>query len=467
MARKRDASISPPPATRSTGIKSEADSPDSGSGALPGDVDLRKTKKLKTDLDEWPAAACQIDAARTFVRRVVEADGDVLLCPDKDADGLSAGAIMYRTLVKLGKAESQLHVHFLQKGTSIHDDAERDRMAVYKPKYVIVLDQGSRGGRPILDGCETLLIDHHYSFEFPDDAVVCTAAHSPPIATSALLTYHICNALHPDITPEIDYLGALGTMGDLGSTVKWQKPFPPYLGEVVKAKGKKNFSDAVGLVNAPRRSAAFNVVEAWRSILCSTEPSDILHHSRNPHLKHLLTARDEVFDETERNTHTAPLFTADRRTACLVINSPCQVHPIIATRWAGFLKSKDLCVVMVANKGYMDGKVHFSCRIPKFRRHLDGTEDAIDLQQTLKDYASRNPDLARRLQELGSFAKGHREASGGVLDIDLWEQLYATMEIGPAVRAKKKPEASPAKQKNTLMNYFASPKKEKEEAQAS
>ena len=452
MPLKREAPISPP-ATASNAVETP-------SQAVPADADTRKSKKLKTDLDEWPAAHSQIEAARAFVRKAAESEGNVLLCPDKDADGLSAGAIMYRTLLQLGKKEDQIKVHLLSKGTSIHDDVERIRMAANNPTHVIVLDQGSRGGRAFLDNVESLLIDHHYSFEFPDEAVVCTAAHSPPIATSALLTYHICDALHPDLRPQIDYLGALGTMGDLGATVKWQDPFPPYLGEVVKSKGKKNFSDAVGLVNAPRRSSAYGVIDAWRSILCSTEPSDILHHSRNPHLKDLLVARDEVFDETERNTHTAPLFTKDKRTACLVISSPCQVHPVIATRWAGFLKSKDLCVVMVANKGYMDGKVHFSCRIPKFRRHLDGTEDAVDLQQILKDYASRNPELARTLTELGSFAKGHREASGGVLDVALWEQLYETMEIGPAIRTtKKKEDTSPAKQKNTIKNYFTSPGK--------
>ncbi|BFZ57007.1 hypothetical protein PYCC9005_004057 [Savitreella phatthalungensis] len=458
MARKRDASISPPrlpsPPRRPTS-RSRDSSPDSQASDAP------KNKRLKTDLDEWPAARSQIESAREFVRRVAASTGTVIIAPDKDADGLSAGAIMYRTLVKLGKSPDTIAVHLLEKGTTIHDDYERDQMLQHQPADLIVLDHGSRGGPPILPGIPTLILDHHYSFEFPEGAVICTAAHSPPIATSALLTYEVCDPLHPELRPEIDYLGALGTMGDLGATVKWDSPFPSHLGSVVKAKGKKNFSDAVGLVNAPRRSSAYNVIEAWNSILCSTEPSDILHHSRNPHLKQLIVARDQVFDETERNTHTAPLFTRDKRTACLVISSPCQVHPVIATRWAGFLKSKDLCVVMVANKGYMPGKVHFSCRIPKFRRHLDGTPDAVDLQQVLKEYAARDPDLATTLQQMGSFAKGHREASGGVLPNDLWDKLYDTMEIGPSIREKKPPKETDQKQRNKLTNYFTSPSKSK------
>ena len=43
-----------------------------------------------------------------------------------------------------------------------------------KPIFVIVLDQGSRSGPPVIDGpgVKTLLIDHHLSDEFPKDAQV-------------------------------------------------------------------------------------------------------------------------------------------------------------------------------------------------------------------------------------------------------------------------------------------------------
>lgn len=415
-------------------------------------------KKNHSEPIVWPAPEDKIDAARAFIRKVAEAQARVVICPDKDADGLSAGVILYRTLVALGMKEDQLKVHLLSKGTSLRSESEADQIQKLEPSFVIVLDQGSFDGPEIVPGIPTLIIDHHYSFEFPDKAIVCTAAYSPPIATSALLTYHICEALHPDLKTKIDYLGVIGTVGDLSATVKWVEPFPPYLGEVMRDKGKKNVSDAVGLLNAPRRSSIYNTIEAWNSLLYTNNPSEILHHSTNPHLKKLLEARDEVAVETENNSHNAPLFSADKRTACLIISSGCQVHPVVATRWAGFLKSKDLAIVMCANTGYHPGKVHFSCRIPKFRRVDDGTDKAIDIQAILKDYASRNPDLERRLKAGGNFAKGHKEASGGVLETELWEELYKTMEIGKPV---KKVKASPKKQSNVLTNYFTSPAKQK------
>lgn len=432
---------------RSASAESDEESDDSSKGP----------KRAKTDIDEWPASKQSIESARKFVRKAASSGGRVVICPDKDADGLSAGAIMLRTLVALGANEDMISVHLLSKGTGIHSDEETSKIKLLEPGFIIILDQGSRKGPAILQGVPTLIIDHHYSFEFPEEAVICTAAYSPPIATSALLTYCICEPLAEELKEKINYLAVIGTVGDLSATVKWIEPFPPYLGQVMKEQGKKNIADAVGLLNAPRRSYIYNTDQAWYSLAKTQNASQILHHSTNPHLARLIEARDEVAIETEKNSHNAPLFSADKKTACLIISSGCQVHPVVATRWAGFLKSKDLCVVMCANTGYMEGKVHFSCRIPKFRRQDDGTANAVDLQAVLKDYASRNPDLERRLIEGGSFAKGHKEASGGVIDVDVWEELYKTMEIGKPIQKKTK--EAPKVQKNVLTNYFTSPKK--------
>jgi len=42
-------------------------------------------------------------------------------------------------------------------------------MAETCPKYIIVVDQGSRGGPPVIDSEDTkcMIIDHHLSDEFP------------------------------------------------------------------------------------------------------------------------------------------------------------------------------------------------------------------------------------------------------------------------------------------------------------
>ena len=195
----------------------------------------------------------------------------MLIVPDKDADGLDAGVILHKTLVSLGLSPDLIDVHLISKNSTIHDEVERAAMQGKDPKYIVVLDQGSRAAPPIIDAPDThsLIIDHHLSDEFPKNAMVLltwppppriviycllilqvvSACHYPPVATSALLTYEICKPLNPDISASCGYLCAMGTHGDLGNTLKWKPPFPD-MTEVFKTHTKKAINEAVSLINA-------------------------------------------------------------------------------------------------------------------------------------------------------------------------------------------------------------------------
>ena len=123
---------------------------------------------------------------------------------------------------------------------------------------------------------------------------------------------------------------------------------------------------------------------------------------------------------------------------------------------ASHLKSKALEIVMVANTGYLPGKVNFSCRIARCARQND---PPVNIIATLKAIAAQDDgDLVQRLGE--SFARGHKEASGGIVGIKEFDDLYELMGVGqkpdaadgPVSAKGKRVEASP--QKNTLTNYF-------------
>ncbi len=372
-----------------------------------------------------------------------------LIVPDKDADGLDSGVILYKTLVALGLPPNLIHVHLISKNTNVHDEAERAAMQAECPKYIIVVDQGSRSAPPVVDSADTkaLIIDHHLSDDFPKNATVVSACHYPPVATSALLTYEICKPLHPDIVASCGFLCAMGTHGDLGNTLKWKPPFPD-MTETFKTHTKKAINDAVALVNAPRRTAKFDVISAWQALLEAKSPKDILSNRR------LLDARAEINEEVERQTHTPPKFSKDGKIAVLRINSAAQVHGVIATRWAGYLNSKALEIVMVANSGYRPGFVNFSCRIARCARSRD---PPVNIIASLKAAADLDTgDLVARMGE--SFARGHKEASGGIIPVAEFDELMALMQIGEKPDSKAD-EASKAKiktspQKNNLMNYF-------------
>lgn len=388
-----------------------------------------------------------------------KAQKSTLIVPDKDADGLSSGVILRRTLELLGLRPDLIHVHLISKGNNVHSEEERERMKACSPEYVFVLDQGSRKSSPVIDGHhKALIVDHHHATkdDFPQDADFVTACDSPPVATTSLLIYHICHPLHAQVEDRCAWLCIVGTHGDLGNTLKWESPFPD-MSLVFKEYTKKLLNEVVSYVNAPRRTATYDVSSAWDALVTAEHPSEALKHPR------LLAARQEVNAEVERCTHAAPKFSPDGRIAVFRISSEAQVHPVIATRWAGHLQSKSLEIVMVANEGYLPGKVNFSCRIPRCARSRD---PPVNIIESLKAYASQEPhesdgDEAKvrqtpLLERLGdNFARGHVQASGGIVDVEEFEELVHLMRIGE--KANKSGGPSPKKatgQSNKLTNYF-------------
>ena len=285
----------------------------------------------------WPAPKEQITAATEFIVECAKSNEKTLLVPDKDTDGLTSGAILYRTLVALGLDVGLIDVHLVEKGSTIHADRERTAMNAYGPSYIFVLDQGSRKSPPVVDTAhKALIIDHHYAEDedFPEKALVVSACHSPPVVTSSLLTYLLCEPLHSDIKAKCDWLCIMGTHGDLGTSLKWEQPFPD-MGESFRKYTKKTLNDAVSSINAPRRTATYDVRSAWDILLSSSGPADVLKHPT------LLAAKHEVSGEVERCTHTAPKFTPDGKVAVFRIASAAQVHPIIATRWVSISRIVD------------------------------------------------------------------------------------------------------------------------------
>ncbi|RMY98612.1 hypothetical protein D0862_07501 [Hortaea werneckii] len=421
---------------------------------------------------QWPAPRAQIEKARQMIRDCANSHSKTLIVPDKDADGLSAGAILRHTLTILGLPKDLIAVHLLTKGNTVHSEQERQRMAEHRPQYVFVIDHGSRSGPPVIDGTHNaLIIDHHYATDtdFPQGSEHVSACHSPPVATSALLTYEICKPLHPDVYERCAWLAIVGTYGDLGNQIKWEAPFPD-MREILKRHSKKKLGDVVSAVNAPRRTATYDVKSAWDALCDTSEPASILKNTR------LEAARQEVAAEVERCTHTAPKFSPDGKVAVFRIRSEAQVHPVIATRWAGHLSSNKLEFVLVANEGYLPRKVNFSCRIARSARNRDPPISIIDrlryyagLDEAQND-SSENADSggAERiplLERVGDdFARGHVQASGGIVNTEEFEELMRLMQIGVKPPKDENDGGSPSKkkakagidpgQKNTLTSYF-------------
>lgn len=449
--------LSSPKSTPLKRLKAEA----SSSSASLAPVQISRTS---SEFPEWPARQSDIDKARKFLQRAARAAGDgdnekILLIPDKDADGLSAGCIVKRTLIHLGAHTDNILLHHIPAGKAPTADEE---LQSYNARWIIVLDQGSVRGPALVPGGElgwesddekavrTLVLDHHHvkdlDHECPTGALLLNASHHSPVCTSALLAWCVCRPFWPDNVGgggEIDYLALIGTCGDLSINVAWDAPWPDFEPEL-KRWGKSKIGKVVAMINAPRRTPLHDAFVSWKALDVSESPLDVLDAEKNPSFERLNEARRLVASETERQTHTPPKFSKDSRVALLTISTPYQVHPSIATRWSGTLKgAKRLEIVMCANTGFgavyeetkkeeaeevpgenikneegsdkeqKERYVHFSCRIANAAKARGENPNIIEL---LNEYAARDPSFLNDLRESGqgSFARGHREASGGV-----------------------------------------------------
>jgi hypothetical protein len=75
--------------------------------------------------------------------------------------------------------------------------------------------------------------------------------------------------------------------------------------------------------------------------------------------------------------------------------------------------------------------------------------------EILKGYANET-DSGDLKQRLGmSFARGHKEAIGGIVPKAEFEELMSVMRVGEKPEETAKDKKSLIVQSNTLMNYFA------------
>ncbi|KAL0052534.1 hypothetical protein WJX82_003515 [Trebouxia sp. C0006] len=409
------------------------------------------------DMTDWPCKLSALESARDFVKDVANKGGKVLLAPDRDADGLCAGATLHHALTALGATD--IDTYFVPKGENIHTKKATEALSVFNAAALIVLDQGSRGGPAILPGVPTLILDHHQSTVFPNEAKVASAYGHEPVATTSLLAYVLCHDLHPSLEEKVNWLGVLGTFGDLGSGVKWQPPFPDMGSAIKQYGGKQKFSQAVSLINAPRRTAACDMAGVWQAVLQATSPKDIVD-GKVPGVEAMQAARDEVTGEVNKHARAPPKFSADGTVALITINSGAQIHPLIATRWCSSLKGKNLRYVIVANYGYLPDRVNFAARIAKNRANPDVP---VDLIASFKAAAETDPGLSEILGD--NFARGHAQASGGSVSAEAFKRLLKALgfdengnTLGGGDKKRKQGGAdagngTPGKKTKTLMNF--------------
>lgn len=352
-----------------------------------------------------------------------------VLC-DSDADGLPAGALLVRALRSAGF--SAVTAEARRKGESAWGSEVLARLRECAPGALIVADLGSRDGE-LLPGVPTLLLDHHCPIGVPEGAVLITGygtgaegGDGKDVPTTGLMAWWCARALvGEDLAEEWLWLAGISLLSDLGD----KAPFA----ELARAKtifGGGALREATSLLNAPRRTASANADAALRLLLKADGPKQVLS-GEFPETTDLLAAKAEVGAALASARKLPPRFSRAMREelgadlVAIRIDTPCQVHPLIAMQWrARFPKS----VVLGVNTGYRPGWVHFSGRAPA----------GVNLLQFLARHRPEGADAG--------YGLGHNQASGGALPTEVWNRWAAELGFGPELQVRSPSAAAQAPQ---------------------
>jgi single-stranded DNA-specific DHH superfamily exonuclease len=357
--------------------------------------------ELENTINQTPTLEAALDAFKAFVDRI-QPDKSVVVLHDSDADGVTAGVALQLALsragfenVKLVAPNRDSEALLLSADRNAWTPANRERVIAAAPDSLFVLDLGSQS-EPVLAGVPTCFIDHHRPEGVPPGDTLISAYTWEPIPNTSLLVWDLCSSL-TDVS-DLDWIAAIGTISDLGEKAPFEM--------LAVAKSRytaKYLKEASALINSARRASQYNPEVAVRALLTHDSPRSLVN-SNTHEVEQLREARKEVQAAMEQAKKAAPVFSGN--VALVRINSPCQIHPLIAQSWRTRLPKY---IVMVANEGYIPGRVNFSVR----------TASGINVLDFLK-----NVDLS---PGEGSYGHGHDSASGGSLPVERWNELLSSL----------------------------------------
>ena len=329
--------------------------------------------------------------AHEFAQWADALPGAPLLCGHHDADGLSALALLARAWER--KFGERPPLRIVGRGENAWTKEFADTLADGLHGLVL-LDLGTGERKPT--DASLCVIDHHVPTSEASDRLVLSGYGETPVPSTSLIAWWAAKGLIGDDADDLLWLAYVGAMGDMADT-----------GFDVLDAAKKRYKvgrtrEVVSLVNAPRRSASGDAAPALEWLLAASDPQDALSGDY-PARAVCEAAREEVKAATAEARRAPPRFGSvyGSDVAIIRVDTPCQVHPLIAQSWAGRLKP---AICFAANAAIEPGRVSFSGRTRG--------EDK-DIIAFLAEHAPENADRTR-------YGNGHRKAAGGSLPAAQW-----------------------------------------------
>ena len=331
--------------------------------------------------------------------------GPPLFCGHHDADGLSALAIMARAWEARTGARPPLRI--VGRGENAWTPEFADTLGD-DLHGLVLLDLGTAEAKPT--EAPLCVIDHHVPTSEADDRLVLSGYGQDPVPSTSLIAWWAAKGLVGDAADPLLWLAYVGAMGDMAD-----KGFP----DIERARklfkvGKTR--EVVSLVNAPRRSPSGDASPALEWLLAADSAVDALTGDY-PARAACEAARDTVKAATAEGRRAPPRFGSryGSDVAIIRVDTPCQIHPLIAQSWAGRLKP---AICFAANAEIEPGRVSFSGRT----RGKDA-----DIIAFLAEHAPDGVDRTR-------YGNGHRKAAGGSLPVAQWNAWVDSLGFDDRVK---------------------------------
>jgi single-stranded-DNA-specific exonuclease len=353
--------------------------------------------------DPTPNFETALKAFKGFIKQIDKSDRVVCL-HDSDADGVTAGVVLQKAMKQLGFTNLKRLAPTRERNAWAQ--SSKDLIAAERPAFLFVMDLGSQANK-IIENVPVCFIDHHRPGGALAEDTLISAYTWNPVPNTSLIVYDLFSAL-TDVS-QYDWIAAIGTISDLGE----KAPFD--LLETTRQKyTAKWLKESVSLVNAARRASNYEPEIAALALLSFSNPKDLVN-SDSAEVERLREAKREVNIELNEARKAAPTFAGN--VALIRMNSPCQIHPLIAQSWRTRLPKY---IVIAANEGFMPGKINFAART---------SVEGLSVLDFLRQFKLQNVGT-------GSYGQGHDQASGGVLPVEAWNELLGKMGFSENVFAK-------------------------------
>lgn len=163
--------------------------------------------------------AGQLHTAIARIRKAIEKQESIVVYADYDADGITAGAVMWEALYALGARVMPYVPHRIEEGYGLSEKGIQTIVQEFDPTLIITVDHGITAREQVEYakglGIDVIITDHHLP---PKQVPDCTIVHTTDLC-GAGVSFFVANMLlghdHGTLVHDLLALTAIGTIADM------------------------------------------------------------------------------------------------------------------------------------------------------------------------------------------------------------------------------------------------------------